>query len=269
MERQIVSSTFNDAYNKGLRVFRDGYSKLPVVKNRTGVETLTIVGASMAFRVSDLVLPVLNSRRINIKACKAEADWYFDGCSDVIALEKEGCNFYRKHHIVDLFGGKTVGRYIGWMLRSGPLGDQISKVISEMKANPSSRRLVLSLFNHEYMSDKDTLMPSCITEIIFNVGESETKLHVIFRSSDYLVGLPNDVLSIYFLAQKICRAAKVPDVNIMGLYFANVHIYKTQFLDAIRLIDLDYLDYTSIKLNEAEIERYNKEVPANYFDPVE
>lgn len=268
-----IYNDFNKAYNEGLKYFRDNLPVLGLSPNRTKVDSVSIHGAAMSFRTCDgyggYTLPVLFSRYINVIACMAEAKWYFDGSSNVDLLEEQGCNFYRLHHTIDVDGTKTVGNYIGYMLRRGPLGDQIANIISEL-ADPKTRRAVINLFSYDYMYNMDTIMPSCITSItIEQCSNNTTHAYLNFRSSDYLVGLPNDVLSMYFLVNLICEAANIPRVSIMTLFFTNVHIYKSQFADALLLIDKARFDeHIMDDGTNSQLELYKSIVKVKYFDPV-
>ena len=233
---------------------REGVRK----NNRTGVVTKSLFGKSISFDVSKYDIPVIHSRRINVSACKAEAEWFYKGVSLLEPLEKAGCNFYKNQFLSDEHGRRTVGNYVGYMLRQGPLGDQIAQVESKLRFPERSRRMVLSLHNDEAY----TIMPSCITSVILSEGSVGIEALITYRSCDILVGLPNDILSMYFLVSKICEGSGL-ELTRMHISMADAHYYLSQASDmqfileyyaSTRLHGKTKLDHSLYKLEE-----YNKE----------
>lgn len=229
----MMYKSFTDAYYYMLKDFLFESPTLTRVFNeRTNQDIIVQFNKSMTFSTLEEA-PLLKLRFINVKACKAEAKWFFNGSSDVSLLESQGCNFYRKHHLIKPDGSKTVGHYVGWMLRFGPHGDQITKVINTLLADPTSRRAVINLFD----SNDESIMPSCITTIVFNLVNNKLHMNITYRSADFLIGLPNDMLSMYFLGQEIGKSLNAK-VASMHVNFANLHIYSSQLGEAKNLYEV-------------------------------
>lgn len=216
--------TFGREYHELLsRMLDEGIAAF--YDTRTGVKALSVLGDNMRFAVSKHSIPLLGTRLINVTACLAEADWFYQGLSELRPLEAAGCNFYRKHFLTDPDGNRTVGNYIGYALRKGRFGDQIHTAVTELRYNELSRRNVMVLHDTE----TNSIMPSCISTVSLYRKALEVHVHVHYRSCDVLVGLPNDVLSMYFLGQMIATEANPNfEVTSMSVSFANAHIYETQ-----------------------------------------
>lgn len=193
--------------------------------NRTGQATYSIFGEKLEVDVRNRRVPVINNRRINIEACEVEAKWFFDGESYLHSLEEAGCNFYRSHYMRDTKGERHVGDYIGYMLRGHRQGDQIESVKRKLEGH-RSRRMVLDL--HNGYGEVHSIMPSCITSIILTAtSDTEIQAHITYRSCDILVGLPNDMVSMFYLVHLILD--KTPyELTTMHIYMADAHIYSSQ-----------------------------------------
>jgi thymidylate synthase len=83
--------------------------------------------------------------------------------------------------------------------------DQLKEVIAEIKHNPTSRRLVISLYNpHEL--DKMNL-PPCHGSIIqfFVDDEKRLSLHMYQRSGDVFIGIPVNIASYSLLLMMVAQ----------------------------------------------------------------
>lgn len=198
-------------------------------KNRTGVDALTVFSITSTYEI-DKCFPLVTKRKMYPKAVFAELLWMLSGSTNNDELIKLGANFWTPW--VDLsneenreFYKRTglpsgyLGPVYGWQLRhfggdyiawlEDPKGangvDQISWLLSEIKSNPTSRRLIVSMWNA--MDLHLMRLPPChycFHVTVDDVGRMTLLLNQ--RSSDYPVGIPANVqfysALCYMLAQQ-------------------------------------------------------------------
>lgn len=267
----MMYKDFTTAYYDMLKKFLFDIDTQQVVYNeRTKENTVVRFNESMTVSTKNGA-PLLNLRFINLEACWAEAHWFIQGSSDVEELEKNGCNFYRKHYITDPTTGKrTVGKYVGWMLRHGPHGDQFEYAVKELKEE-GNRRVVINLFD----TNTESIMPSCITTIIINRVGKALHMNITYRSTDFLVGFPNDAVTMHALGTLIgVRIGAY--VESIHFNFANLHIYGSQVNTARQLYDINtfmgephWPDIQAYHWDKTVLKEYSRLVPRLYIDPVE
>ncbi|MFN7094892.1 MAG: thymidylate synthase, partial [Burkholderiales bacterium] len=110
-----------------------------------------------------------------------------------------------------------------WPSADGQAIDQISEVIQQIKANPDSRRLIVSAWNVGELN-KMALMP-CHTLFQFYVAEGRLSCQLYQRSGDVFLGVPFNIASYALLTQMV---AHVCDLGLGEFVhtFGDVHIYN-------------------------------------------
>ena len=110
-----------------------------------------------------------------------------------------------------------------WDCVDGRTVDQISEVIQQIKANPDSRRLIVSAWNVGEI-DKMALMP-CHTLFQFYVNDGKLSCQLYQRSADSFLGVPFNIASYALLTMMI---AQVCDLKLGEFIhtFGDLHIYN-------------------------------------------
>lgn len=103
--------------------------------------------------------------------------------------------------------------------------DQLQAVFNELKANPTSRRLVVSSFNPDNVLH--AVLPCCHHQ--FQLVTRENKLDLIFdmRSTDVFAGLPFNLASYGILLMLIAAMAGFEPGELI-YHGKDVHIYSNQ-----------------------------------------
>ena len=164
-----------------------------VKKDRTGTGTLSTFGCQIRHEMSD-GFPLLTTKRMAVKTMMTELKWFLKGDTNIKYLVDNNCNVWNgdayKKYITELGTHYIEGGDIytkaefteeikidenGFAKKWGELGpiygkqwrlwktntvsiDQIQDLISELKTNPDSRRLMVSAWNVGEL-DKMTLPP--------------------------------------------------------------------------------------------------------------
>lgn len=115
--------------------------------------------------------------------------------------------------------------------------DQVDYLIQELINNPSSRRLITSIWDVEELDDM--YLEPCVYGTEWFVSE-DNKLHLILhaRSQDFCVGTPFNVFQ-YYLLQSVIAQITGKEIGTMTYHMGNVHIYDRHIENAEIMISRD------------------------------
>ena len=116
-------------------------------EDRTGTGTLSVFGHQMRFDLAS-GFPLLTTKKVHLKSVIHELLWFLQGSTNVAYLRANGVSIW------DEWAGKDgeLGPVYGYQWRSWPAPDgrhidQVAQVLEQIRANPDSRRLIVSAWN--------------------------------------------------------------------------------------------------------------------------
>jgi thymidylate synthase len=130
----------------------------------------------------------------------------------------------------------SLGRIYGaqwcdWRKPDGCSINQIDRVIGEIKANPDSRRLIVSAWN---VGELDQMaLPPCHTLFQFFVQEGELSCQLYQRSADLFLGVPFNIASYALLTLMIAQVCGLKAGTFVHT-FGDLHLY-TNHLEQAKL----------------------------------
>jgi thymidylate synthase len=196
--------------------------------NRTGVDTISLFGVSYLLDM-DEGFPLLTTKRISWKNIICENLWFLSGEAHVQFLQKHGCKFWNPW--VDPVTNCVPSAY-GYYWRNFPQKwtrdgittiDQIKWVISELRRNPNSRRLVVNAWHPE--NAHTSSLPPCHYSFVLNTQGDSLNLMMTQRSLDVALGLPYNIAGYCFLLHLFARLAHLEPGQFMHA-IADCHIYE-------------------------------------------
>lgn len=149
-------------------------------------------------------------------------------------MEKFKKRILEDDEFADKFGelGNVYGKqWRGWKTSNGETIDQIKEVITTIKNNPDSRRLIVSAWNPEDVPGM--ALPPCHTLFQFYVAEGKLSCQLYQRSGDNFLGIPFNIASYALLTHLIaneCGLGVGDFVHTIG----DAHIY-TNHLEQVKL----------------------------------
>lgn len=186
--------------------------------DRTGVGTRSIFGAMVRFDLSDGSVPILTTKRVYWKTAVKEMLWFLTGGTNIRPLLRENVRIwtdwplaaYRRktgdeitqeefeRRVVDDVGfasqwgelGPVYGKqWRRWLGVDGREHDQIASLLTTLKENPASRRMLFHGWNVPEIGDM--ALPPCHMVYQYHVT-SEGRLNCLLfqRSADLLLGAP-------------------------------------------------------------------------------
>ena len=208
------------------------------VADRTGVGTRSIFGFQMRFDLQ-AGFPAVTTKRLAWRAVVGELLWFLEGSTD----ERRLAEITYEKHRNELVGKSTIwtanadaqGRALGyvntdthkelgpvygrqWRSFDGPNlakddfnyvegTDQIQWLINEINANPDSRRLVLSAWNPNQLSEM--ALPPCHALAQFRVVGRKLSCQLYQRSADMFLGVPFNIASYSLLTHMLAQICEL------------------------------------------------------------
>ncbi len=192
--------------------------------DRTGVGTRGLFGNQLTYDLTD-GFPLLTTKKLSIKNIIHDMLWMLSGSTNIKYLNDNDV------HIWDPWADENgeVGPVYGkqwrkWPDDNGNLIDQINTVVTQIKTNPSSRRLIVSAWN---VADLDKMaIPPCPVLFQFYVHNNILSCHLYQRSADVFIGLPFNIAGFALLTEMIAHVCNLKTGKLIHS-FGDVHLYKT------------------------------------------
>ena len=223
------------------------------VENRTGINTIKIPGYFFEFDL-EKEFPILTTKQVFFKNAITEMLWiYQEQSNDVRWLQERNNHIWDeweiaedgkwkatqnvlenghlvKKEVVREFDKKyahTIGTAYGWIVKRYHLIDEL---IDKIKNNPTDRRMIMSLWQNEFLNT--AVLPSCVWSSEWDVTDGRINLWVHQRSCDVPLGLPFNITQYAVLLSLI---ASVTGLKPGKMYWSikDAHIYVNQ-VDGIK-----------------------------------
>ena len=172
-------------------------------EDRTGTGTLSVFGYQMRFDLEE-GFPLITTKKIHLKSIIYELLWFLKGSTNIDYLNKHGVSIWdewadERGELGPVYGAQ----WRSWSSQDGSSIDQISDVISQIKSQPDSRRLIVSAWNVGQI-DKMAL-PPCHTMFQFYVADGKLSCQLYQRSADIFLGVPFNIASYALLVLMIAN----------------------------------------------------------------
>lgn len=207
-------------------------------------ETVRLPHQMLQFDLSE-EFPILTSKKVAFKTSTLEMLWIFQQASnDVRWLEERGVKIWKEWEIADdgIYQGRnineifkkehpdepeidfahTIGTAYGWIVKRYRLVDNL---IETLKTSPSNRRMVLSLWQNEWLNT--AALPSCVWNSQWNIINGRLNVLVTSRSTDVPLGLPFNISQYAVLCHMIAQCVGVIPGQLTFMT-NDAHIYANQ-----------------------------------------
>jgi len=200
-------------------------------QDRTGTGTVGVFGYQMRFDL-DKGFPVLTTKKLHLRSIIYELLWFLRGDTNIKYLKDHGVSIWDEW--ADAEG--NLGPVYGSQWRSWPDGrggtiDQIANVVEQIKANPYSRRLMVTAWNPAEI--EDMALPPCHCLFQFYVSDGKLSCQLYQRSADIFLGVPFNIASYALLTMMMAQVCGLKPGEFVHT-FGDAHIYKNH-LDQVHL----------------------------------
>lgn len=232
--------------------------------DRTGTGTISVFGYQMRFDLSE-GFPLLTTKKLHLKSIVHELLWFLQGSTNIKYLNEHGVTIWDEWANENGELGPVYGKqWRSWETPDGNAIDQISQLISQIKQNPHSRRLIVSAWNVADL--REMALPPCHALFQFYVappdltGEGEGRLlstsrgklscQLYQRSADIFLGVPFNIASYALFTMMVAQVCDLEPGDFIHT-FGDAHIYLNH-LDQVHLqLSRDLLPLPQMKINPA------------------
>jgi thymidylate synthase len=227
------------------------------VTDRTGVGTCSVFGYQMRFDLNE-GFPAVTTKKLAWRAVVGELLWFLEGSTDErrlaeITFEKPRAELAGRSTIwtanadaqgralgyINTDTHKELGPVYGrqWRSFNGPNlakddfnyiegTDQLKWLIHEIRTNPDSRRLILSAWNPNQLSEM--ALPPCHTLAQFRVIDNKLSCQLYQRSADMFLGVPFNIASYSLLTHML---AQICELTVGDFVWSggDCHVYLNHF----------------------------------------
>ncbi len=199
--------------------------------DRTGTGTWSIFGAQTRYPLSD-GFPLVTTKKVHLKSIIYELLWFIRGETNVRWLQQHGVSIW------DEWANKETGelgrvygaQWTDWRSFDGRSIHQLRDVVSQIRTNPDSRRLIVSAWNPGELHLM--ALPPCHAFFQFYVSEGTLSCQLYQRSADLFLGVPFNIASYALLTLMVAQVTGLrPGEFIHTL--GDAHIYSNH-VDQVR-----------------------------------
>lgn len=212
--------------------------------DRTGTGTLALFGKQMRFSLRNDVFPLLTTKRVFWRGVAKELLWFVSGKTNANLLKDDNIRIWdgnSSREYLDSIGlvereEGDLGPVYGFQWRhfgasygtmhdeyEGKGIDQLKNVISMLKSNPNSRRMLVSAWNPLDLSEM--ALPPCHILFQFYVADGELSCQMYQRSCDLGLGVPFNIASYALLTRMVAQVVGLKPgdfVHVLG----DAHVYQ-------------------------------------------
>lgn len=190
--------------------------------DRTGVGTRAVFGAQARFDLR-AGFPLLTTKRVHLKSIIHELLWFLRGETNTAALHENGVTIWDEWAAPDGSLGRVYGaQWRDWQAPGGKRVDQVAEVIARIKADPASRRLIVSAWNPGEL-DQMALAP-CHALFQFFVADGTLSCQLYQRSADVFLGVPFNIASYALLTMMVAQVCDLRPGEFIHT-FGDLHLY--------------------------------------------
>lgn len=209
--------------------------------DRTGTGTKSIFGHQLRFDLSK-GFPMITTKKLHLKSIIHELLWFINGDTNISYLNENGVKIWNEWANKDGDLGPVYGYQ--WRNWNGDEIDQIKELISTLKNNPNSRRMLVSAWNPSVLPDTSktfeenvangkAALPPCHAFFQFYVNNGKLSCQLYQRSADVFLGVPFNIASYALFTMMIAQVCGYKPGDFVHT-FGDAHIYNNH-IDQVKL----------------------------------
>jgi thymidylate synthase len=213
--------------------------------DRTGVGTKGVFGRQIRFDLAK-GFPLLTTKKLHVKSIVYELLWFLRGDTNARWLQERGVKIWDEWAGVDGELGPVYGKqWRSWATPDGRSIDQIAKLVEGLKANPSSRRHIVTAWNPADVDDM--ALPPCHCLFQFFVAEGRLSCQLYQRSADVFLGVPFNIASYALLTHMVAQDVGLQPGEFVHT-FGDAHLYLNHLEQAKLQLTREPLPFPTLRL---------------------
>jgi len=227
--------------------------------DRTGTGTLSIFGHQMRFDLQQ-GFPMVTTKKLHLRSIIHELLWFLKGDTNTQYLKDNGVKIWDEW--ADSSGelGPVYGKqWRSWPTPDGRYVDQIEDVVTQLKSNPYSRRIIVSAWNVAELPD-ETISPQanvaqnkmalapCHAFFQFYVADGKLSCQLYQRSADIFLGVPFNIASYALLTMMMAQVTGLEAGDFIHT-LGDAHLYSNHLDQVAEQLSRSTYDLPSMKIN--------------------
>jgi thymidylate synthase len=216
--------------------------------DRTGTGTRSVFGYQLRYDLQK-GFPLVTTKKVHLKSIIYELLWFLRGETNIAYLKEHGVSIWNEWADDNGELGPVYGKqWRSWEGKDGKVIDQISELITQIKKNPDSRRLIVNAWNVADLPEM-ALMP-CHTMFQFYVADGKLSCQLYQRSADVFLGVPFNIASYALLTMMIAQVCDLQPGDFVHT-FGDVHIYNNHMEQVNLQLSREPFPLPQMKINPA------------------
>lgn len=208
--------------------------------NRTGIRAISLPHVCITIDLEEDGFPILASKFVGFKTAIKELLWIWQMQSnDVRKLQDMNVHIWDEWMQED----GTIGKAYGYQLAKYK---QVDNLIKTIKEDPTSRRMITTLWNIEDLPEM-ALQP-CAFQTLWNINKGKLNCMLTIRSNDWFLGNPFNVAQYAALVHMIAQVTNYKPGKLT-VCINDAHIYENhipQIQEQLGLVDMNEMFDTFI-----------------------
>jgi thymidylate synthase len=199
--------------------------------DRTGTGTLSVFGHQMRFDLGE-GFPLVTTKKLHLRSIIIELLWFLRGDTNIAWLKENRVRIWDEWADEGGDLGPVYGKQ--WRDWEGPDGrhiDQIAGLIEQIKADPASRRQIVTAWNPAELHLMALAPCHCLFQT--QVAGGRLNLQLYQRSADVFLGVPFNIASYALLTHMLAQQCGL-EPGIFVWTGGDCHLYSNH-LDQARL----------------------------------
>jgi len=216
--------------------------------DRTGTGTRSVFGHQLRYDLS-AGFPLVTTKRVHVRSVVYELLWFLRGDSNVRWLREHGVTIWDEW--ADDAGelGPVYGvQWRSWPAPDGHHIDQIATLVANLRADPDSRRHLVSAWNVAALGDM-ALAP-CHAFFQVHVAGGRLSLQVYQRSADLFLGVPFNIASYALLTHMLAQQTGYDPGDLVWTG-GDCHVYDNHTAQVAEQLSRDPYPFPALRLHPA------------------
>jgi thymidylate synthase len=221
------------------RILEQGTPK----QDRTGTGTVSLFGERLRYDLSER-FPLVTTKKVHFKSIAVELLWFLRGDSNVGWLRDNGVTIWDEWASPEGELGPVYGvQWRSWPAPDGQQIDQISSILSTLRSDPDSRRMIVSAWNVGAIPE----MALAPCHALFQVADGRLSCQLYQRSADMFLGVPFNIASYALLTRMVADQVGLEPGDFIWVG-GDCHIYSNHTEQVREQLSREVLPFPSLDL---------------------
>ena len=237
----VIDTQYEDLLR---RILEQGTPK----EDRTGTGTVSLFGERLRYDLSE-TFPLVTTKKVHFRSIAVELLWFLRGDSNIGWLRDNGVTIWDEWASPEGELGPVYGvQWRSWPAPGGGEIDQISSILSTLRSDPDSRRMIVSAWN--VAAIPDMALAPCHALFQFYVADGKLSCQLYQRSADMFLGVPFNIASYALLTRMVADQVGLAPGDFIWVG-GDCHIYRNHTAQVTEQLSREVRPFPTLELAPA------------------